>query len=437
MRPSGLRLFAAALAVVAVVLVVRQLGIFGYRPLGSPRERPPGPPIVGARGRLAYVRDGDLYVMDLRDGLERRLTRTGGIRAPRWSGSGSWISFERDSKLSVIQADATGIAELPGGDVPAGRAWSPQGARLAYSSSDGSLNTFDPGARGSPRRTIVPAGSGVGPGLAWAADANRIAYERHQTAGPGGVSNESIWTVTELGRDPLPVLLASGDVRLTVCCWTYNGTFILFWQGPSAASAAGDGVPLMLGTPLSSQPVQIVEAAPVTRSFIDTAARSDGFAFVAGAPAARRLVIGQPRTIAGNRLAVDTAVVESAPAVASPAWAPIAGAAQLLAYSSGGRIWLARAQGTERHPLLADATVPAAVVDERPMWALDGKTLLFARRLSPQSAPRPGGTPDALEIWVASADGATSHRVVSGLADPGQGPNGAVDLSSVFDYHSG
>ncbi|HEU5317699.1 MAG TPA: hypothetical protein VFX49_16420 [Chloroflexota bacterium] len=453
-----LRGLAVALAFLATYLVVRQVGIFGYRPFGDPADRPPGPPIPGSRGKLAYVRDGDIYTYDLRDGSERRVTRTGGARAPRWSGGGTWLAFEHDGRLAVVGADGSGLVDVPGGDLPASASWSTQGARLAYSSNDGSLSTYDPGARRDPRRILVPAGSGVGVGVVWSADAVRVAYERHQrtggTGGTSGTSSEGIWTITELGRDPVPVFIGSGDVTLTVCCWTYSGTYVLFWQG---SSATPDSASLLLARAVSSQPVQVAEAMLPLRSWVDTAPRSDGFAFVAGgarrATEAKRLVVGQPGTIAGNRLAVDTAVVEAAQAAASPAWAPLTGGPPSLAFAAGPtladrggdlaaslagrRISLSRADGTEKRHLLAEATVPATVSDERPMWARDARTVLFARRLNPTVAVRLGGAPDALELWVAAADGSTSRRVVGGLDDPGPGVDGIVDWASVFDYHRG
>src|SRR5688500_10875880 len=147
-----LRFLAVSLVLIAVWLVIRQVGIFGDRPFGTARERPPGPPVAGARGRLAYVRSGDLFVFDLRDGSERRLTQTGGVRSPRWSGGGTWLAYERDGRLVAMRADGTSAIDLPGGDMPASGIWSPTGARIAYASSDGSLNIYEPISRSNPRR---------------------------------------------------------------------------------------------------------------------------------------------------------------------------------------------------------------------------------------------------------------------------------------------
>ena len=453
------RFLAVALVVVAVWLVIRQVGIFGHRPFGTPRERPPGPPVVGARGRLAYIRAGDLYVYDLRDGTNRRLTQTGGVSTPRWSGGGTRLAFERDGRLIAMRSDGNVTIDIPGGDLPASGVWSPSGARLAYASSDGSLNTFDPVARANQRRVLVPAGSGVGETIVWTSDGLRLAYERHERVGQAQsgatVRNEGIWNVTETGRDPIPVYLASGDVRLSLCCWTSSAGYILFWQTASGM-AQEDGVPLYVARATSSQPAQVVEAMLPVRGWVDRAPRIDALMLVAGsgraATAGKRLIVALPRTLPDGRIGVDTSVVETALAPSSPAFAPLLGESALVAYSAGPplapggdlaaslagrRIWTARPDGSQKRALLAEATVPAAVSDERPLWPRDARTIVFARRLNPAAAVRQSGAPDSLGLWVATADGTQSRRVAGGLTDPGGGADGVVNWAAIFDYYRG
>jgi hypothetical protein len=187
-------------------------------------------------------------------------------------------------------------------------------------------------------------------------------------------------------------------------------------------------------------------------------------ALVAGggsaATEAKRLLVALPRTLPDARIAVDVSLVESSMAPAAPAFAPLLGEAAVVAYSAGPslapgagtspgseealaaslagrRIWLARPDGSQKRALLADATVPDGVSDERPLWPRDSRTIVFARRLNPAAALRQGGLPDALELWVATADGAQSRRVAGGLADPGGGAGGVVDWAAVFDYYRG
>lgn len=307
---------------------------------------------------------------------------------------------------------------------------------------------------------IVPAGSGVGLALAWSSDGTRLAYERHQRVS-GQVSNEAIWTITAAGRDALPVYVASGDYSLKVCCWSYRSGFVLFWQGSSGASTgqgALDGLPLFLTRATSSQPVSVADAVLLHRFWQAAAPRSDGIALVAGsgrnATESKQLVVAEPRAVAENRIVVDVLALETGGEPASPAWAPVNNARPaVLAYSAGPslvarggdlsaslggrRIWLTPVDGKDKRHLLADATVPAGVSDDRPMWARDGRTLVFARRLRPEASVRTGGQRDGAEIWVASADGGAARRVLSGLVDPGLGASGVIEWAQVFDYYPG
>lgn len=43
--------------------------------------------------RVAFVREGDIWVKHLPDGEERRLTKDGDNDSPRWSPSGAWLAF--------------------------------------------------------------------------------------------------------------------------------------------------------------------------------------------------------------------------------------------------------------------------------------------------------------------------------------------------------
>jgi len=294
----------------------------------------------------------------------------------------------------------------------------------------------------------------------WSSEGNRLAYERHQRVS-GQVSNEAIWTITAAGNDALPVYVASGDFSLSLCCWTYRSGFVLFWQGGNANSptlAAPDGLPLFLARATSSQPISVADAVLLHRFWQDAAPRSDGMALVTGAgrnaTENKQLVVAEPRAVAGNRIVVDVLSLETGDAPASPAWAPVNSTGPAtLAYSagtsllaSGGdlaasladrRIWLTPADGKGKRLLLADATVPADVSDDRPMWARDGKTLIFVRRLSPETSVRGGGQRDGAELWVSSAEGGTARRVTGGLPDPGLGAGGVIDWAQVFDYYPG
>jgi hypothetical protein len=448
-----LRWVALVLVVLAIGLGTRRVGLWGDA--GGPVRH--GPPVEGARGRLLYVREGDLWNYDLREGLEKRLTHGGGHSFPRWSASGLWFSFVRDGQLWVMRHDGRRAFAVPGGDVAESARWTYASARLAYVSQDGSLSTLDATAGPESRRIIVSPGSGAGPGIAWSADGSRIAFERHQPMGRAS-SNEGIWTIRANGRDSFPVYVASGDFHLSLCCWTHAGNYLLFWQGPSSVSRPADGLPLYVVRSSSSQPVPVGEVTSLRPSLFAAVPGTDAFVFVSGADrepgSSRRLLIAEPQTGPNGAVAVVSKalpLVDNA-GVDAPAWAPrspwLAIAVAQRAPGAGDapgelkrRVWLAQVDGSGSHPLqqlLPDATVPTGVSDERPQWARDGKTLVFVRRLN---SPRPDSispsTTAGVEIWVSKQDGGLAKRAVGGLSEPPSRRESTVDWSELFDYYGG
>lgn len=437
------RVLAALLVVVALAAVLYRVGPWSNGDVG-----PTGPPVPGARGRLAFVRDGDVWIYDLRAGAERRLTQGGGHSYPQWSGNGYWLSYVRNGSTWTVRYDGRHALAVPGGDLPASVHWASRGARLAYASSDGSLSTFDLPGTANSRRVIVPPGSGVGPGIAWSADSGRIAFESHQPATPT-VSNEGIWVIPVSGRDPLPVYIASGDYHLALCCWTRSGDYLLFWQGKRSERAADRSLPLFITRSASSQPIPVGESTPPQAVLIDMASESDAIALASsghGAGPASYLVVAEPVTVRNGAITTASRAVAGGEhaRVAGPAWAPRSAQLAFSLASSlkddgraalAGRIWLTPLAEGGAHPLLADATVPAGVSDEYPRWARDEKTLLFIRRSMPETAAAGSGTvPAGSEVWIATTDGSASRRVVGGLTDAPTLPGGARDWASILDY---
>jgi Tol biopolymer transport system component len=89
--------------------------------------------------RIAFVRDYDIYTVDLGNGTTKRLTTTGGDY-PDWSPDGSKIAFSWAFDVYVMNADGTGVANLtnsPGRDEFGGfityrdPMWSPDGTKIA------------------------------------------------------------------------------------------------------------------------------------------------------------------------------------------------------------------------------------------------------------------------------------------------------------------
>ena len=50
-------------------------------------------------GRLAYIKEGDVWVMDVSEGEPQQLTVLSGVHTPRWAPSGEWLAFPRGKEL--------------------------------------------------------------------------------------------------------------------------------------------------------------------------------------------------------------------------------------------------------------------------------------------------------------------------------------------------
>jgi dipeptidyl aminopeptidase/acylaminoacyl peptidase len=194
--------------------------------------------------RLAYVRDGELWVADADGSHRARLTDA--ATSADWAPDGKRLVVDRDGVLLVLRADGAGervlsIGTEPGwstrnrivfvrdGDLysidPTGRglrrltestavesapAWSPDGRRVAYVATEGpavDLYLLD-----TTRRVVAPltADTFAETSPAWSADGTTIAFVANRT----GV--ESPWTVAATGGDAASL---PGVTRVTGLHW--------------------------------------------------------------------------------------------------------------------------------------------------------------------------------------------------------------------------
>jgi len=113
-------------------------------------------------GELAFVRDGDIWILELDRGHEYRLTNDGQRWWPQWSADGKWLAFRKRERLAeggetltelwMVRAngsEGTKIADSTRSNI----AWAPAGSRLAYVSDDGALSVMD--ADGGNQRKVL------------------------------------------------------------------------------------------------------------------------------------------------------------------------------------------------------------------------------------------------------------------------------------------
>jgi Tol biopolymer transport system component len=93
------------------------------------------PSSLSVTGKIAFVRNGDIYVLT-GSGTVTRLTSNGGNGQPSWSPDGSKIAFVRSGEVYAMNADGTGVTRLTNNTfTDKAPAWSPNGGKIAFVSN--------------------------------------------------------------------------------------------------------------------------------------------------------------------------------------------------------------------------------------------------------------------------------------------------------------
>jgi Tol biopolymer transport system component len=147
----------------------------------SPRWSPDG-------GSILFVRRGPdasvaLFVAPASGGEPRRLVgRLLGIVDADWSPDGRSILFtgvlsnDRSPHLYLVSVAGGPPRRLDEDDagMGSGAAWSPDGHRIAYATSDGKVRTLD--VPGGTTRTVTELRGAEIAGVSWSPDGSRIAF---------------------------------------------------------------------------------------------------------------------------------------------------------------------------------------------------------------------------------------------------------------------
>ena len=394
-------------------------------PTVAPARSTPMP--MAQLGKLAFIRDGDLWVKDLPEGQERRLTEDGRNSEPRWSPSGEWLAFAKEAGSDGLQTwlvrSSGGKARLAGRATTGRAYWSPVSDRFAYVVQGGVVMEY---ADGSSRQEISARVQGD---PAWSPDGKWLAYARTDVpVAPAerlpGDRRGSIWCVRADGSDAR-VMVDGGSALpdgfmggFLVAGWSPDGSRLLYWTDPMfSASGLADGSALMAAPVDGRQPMELVKKMLLHRDFLSWSPSGLELALVDGSYRSswcrKQLAIsdlsGPPHLLSepsrsdlfpswslDGRLIAYT----SAPAVQTD------GGNEAKQASWQRRIWVMQPDGSGKRQLTSDPRYR----DERPLWSRDGAFILFGRMVD-----------DRMQLWLMRSDGSGQRQVVdelSPLPDP-------------------
>lgn len=173
----------------------------------------------GANGRIAFVRDFDIWTVSPNGAAERRLTFTGNNGSPTWSPDGRQIAFESSragsSDIWVMRADGSHQHRVTFG--PADQTdptWSPDGRFIAYSDDRGSTDDLPLAALfkarstkpfGAPIRLTRPVADWptgmVDAEPAWSPNGDTLLFTRYAPCVPCDESSGVVLTVPASGGE--------------------------------------------------------------------------------------------------------------------------------------------------------------------------------------------------------------------------------------------
>jgi DNA-binding CsgD family transcriptional regulator len=407
-----------------------------------------------ALGKIAVVRDGDVWVKELPLGPPRLITSWGDIHGgPTWSPSGEWLTVGRDPRLFgrsgelsfwVLREDGSDARQVRG---PA--SWSPREDKLAYrdedANGDGILVVEN--ADGSDRRVIAQRTGEIAitSGIAdWSPDGEWIVFmhsARDPDFGFPTLRIRAFSRVRPNGRDLQEFYRfdsASSEAGLNVYGGSADGRYYLI--GFSESLDRGSipprmpPMPPLVALPLPGAPPAAVDQ-PSMLLLATTLARSPGgrTAIVEGSDPSiwrdKRIALYDPAS--GKTYPISPVGL----AAASPSWsfdgtAIVYAAAQSVDRDDRSdpvvqealnrtRIWISSADASVHHQVTDDDRYR----DGYPQLTKDGAQVLFGR------VDLRGERRDA-EIWLLNLESGELTKVFDDIDGP---PTPRIDFGSVID----
>ncbi len=391
--------------------------------------------------RIAYVRHGNIWLLDTSTSRRIRLTNDGHDSLPTWTAGGMSLFFQRSSRNRVET-----MRWLPGRGTEQVRdgLWSPDAAAVAFTrpqSGVQSASTVWVMRNGAIiRATPIEPGFRWAP-LAWSPDGSKLALARYAIPPPVPPgrqippSSATLWiTVGAAGSGhlkqlPMPLLSPGHAGWPDLVVWSPEGRYLTVGVGPDmfCASCRADGwsysvVPVGGGRTIAVgsglEPDEALSWAP-----------RDSYLVIAG-PAGREtygdkhLTEVDPKTGSRRATSRDPRYADIEPAV-SPDGVHVAFARSRAQSTSASPIPLPLIASRQVYTLDAAGVRPhihrltgaPGWAAESPVWSSDGRWIVFVRWHSGSN------TPAAAQLWMMRANG-TDPRFLTSLDLPVQFLNG-------------
>ena len=401
----------------------------------------PPPTSTHTLGKAAYIQNGDVWVKELPDGEPQQLTDDGRNAIPRWSPSGEWLAFYKDTEVWLARANGSDVHSLGERCNPVNAlAWSSVEDRLACVAGSGILRLETVDADGANPLTLIPPSIGAAGRLdriAWSPDGKWIAYEWWEAS----TSRQGVWKIAAAGEERAELYVSGAPEKgeAVLAGWSKDGRFLLFWQGDVvSASAMADGLPLFHLPLDGGDPLKVADFALLHPDFWSESPTGQHVALTVGGGRETwtRKQIALLDLETGNLERLTEKTVAAFSHAFSPDGQRIAyAAAPDIGYASGDaakagaaqrRIWVMNADGSNQHPLTDDP----AYRDEQPLWSASGTHILF-----PRIAEN-----DRVSLWLLDVAGGEIEKVVDELG-PLPGPTcnwfgyyGHVAWDQLFDW---
>lgn len=378
-------------------------------PAREPSEHGPEVDVAAFRGlgRLAFVWNGRLYLLDGGAGIARALAEEGQATGPAWSPDGRWLAYlavtdeaGRSGRLTLVRLEdalTLEVAGLPGPVEPGAFAWSPAGNVLAVapggSPDSGGLWLVEPDRGGTARLAAAPDARVWS--FAWAPGGDALAYvvtlpfERPETRSDALLTvalDEGTGSQGEAPTEPAARYVAPQS-GIELAGWWPDGRGLVFWEIPQhSMSLSADGAPLMT-LPLDAGEPTTLARMLTYPEWLSWSPGGDRLLLVSGGGRAA----WWPKVLAVCEVAAGTCRdLPQPPGMVSldPAWSPAGDAiafvrADLLEelldgpaldWESSRALWLAAPDGTGAREVEA-----AGSGVHHPVWSGDGSHLLFVR----------------------------------------------------------